>query len=73
MAKKEEQIGGFDKWQITSDYDTLTRAREILDDKKKVAAIRIYAKQAQDAAAEVAAQLKIEKTVGKKLKKVFKK
>lgn len=72
-CEKREKIGGFDKWEIESAYDTLTRAREILNDEKKVAAIKIYAKKAQAAAVEVAAQLKLEKTVGKKLNKVFKK
>ncbi len=68
MAYKEEKkIGGFDEWEVKNCYDTLIRAREILDDEKKVAAVKIYAKKAQDAAVEVAAQLKLEKTVGKKL------
>ena len=71
MAYKEKMIGGYEEYEVKSCYDTLIRAREILDDKKKVAAVKIYAKQAQDAAAEVAAQLDLEKTVGKKMSKVF--
>jgi len=69
---KEEKIGGFDKWDITSAYDTLKDAREILADEKKVAAVRIYAKKAEAAAAEVSKQLSLEKTVDKKLSKMYK-
>ena len=68
---KEEKIGGIDKWTITSAYNTLKEAREILADEKKVAAIRIYAKQTEAAAAEVSKQLNLEKTVGKKLSKMY--
>ena len=69
---KEEKIGGFEKYQIESAFETLERAREILADDKKVAAIKIYAKKRITATAEVAAQLNLEKTVGKKLSNVFK-
>ena len=65
-VSKSEKIGGFDKWDITGAYETLKEAREILADKKKVAAVKIYAKKAEAAAAEVAKQLNLEKTVGKK-------
>ena len=34
---KDEKIGGFDKWEISSAYDTLKEAREILANEKKVA------------------------------------
>ena len=71
-AKKSDKIGGFDKWDITSAFRTLEDAREILADEKKVAAIRIYAKERLVATAEVAAQLDLEKTVKGKLTKVFK-
>lgn len=64
---KEKKIGGFDEWEVKSCYETLTKAREILNDKKKVAAVRIYAAKAVKAAAEVATELELEKTVGKKL------
>lgn len=67
MAEKEKQIGGFDKWEITSAYNTLIEAKEILNDAKKVAAVKIYAKEAQKVAAEVSAELRLEKKVGKKL------
>ena len=69
---KEEKIGGYDKWEIESCYDTLVKAKEILNDEKKVAAVKIYAKKAGKAAAEVSAELKLEKTVGKKLKEMSK-
>ena len=70
--KKSDKIGGFDKWGIKNDFETLTSAREILDDEKKVKAIKIYAKERIAATAEVAAQLDLEKTVSSKLLKVFK-
>ena len=68
---KSEKIGGFDKWDITSAFRTLEDAREILADNKKVAAIKIYAKERMVATKEVAAQLNLEKTVGKKLSKMY--
>ena len=70
-TKKDEMIGGFNKWEITSAYDTLEKAREILADAKKVKAIRIYAAKRVKATEEVAAQLKLEKTVGKKLSDMY--
>lgn len=71
VSTKSEKIGGFDKWEISSAFDTLTSAREILKDEKKVAAIRIYAAKRVKATEEVATQLKLEKTVGKRLSKMF--
>jgi len=71
-AKKSDKIGGFDKWDITSAFRTLEDAREILADSKKVAAIKIYAKERLAATAEVAAQLDLEKTVRTKLTKMYK-
>ena len=71
-VKKSDKIGGFDKWDITSAFRTLEDAREILADDKKVAAIKIYAKERMTATAEVAAQLDLEKSVGNKLTKMFK-
>ena len=71
VSTKSEKIGGFDKWEISSAYDTLKEAREILANKKKVAAVRIYAKKAEAAAAEVSKQLSLEKTVDKKLSKMY--
>lgn len=71
VSTKSEKIGGFDKWEITSAYNTLKEAREILADKKKVAAVKIYAKEAEAAAAEVSKQLSLEKTVSKGLSKVY--
>ena len=71
MSTKSEKIGGFDKWEITGAYDTLKEAREILANEKKVAAVRIYAKKAEAAAAEVSKQLSLEKTVGKKLSTMY--
>ncbi len=72
-TKKKDTIGGFDKWEIESAFDTLVRAKEILGDDKKVDAIRLYADERVKATEEVADQLNLEKTVGKKLKSVFKK
>lgn len=71
VSTKSEKIGGFDKWEISSAYDTLKEAREILADKKKVAAVKIYAKKAEAAAAEVSKQLSLEKTVDKKLSHMY--
>lgn len=70
-VSKDEKIGGFDKWEISSAYDTLKEAREILANEKKVAAVRIYAKKAEAAAAEVSKQLSLEKTVAKKQSKMY--
>ncbi len=72
VSTESEKIGGFDKWEITSAYDTLEKAREILADDKKVKAVRIYATKRVKATEEVAAQLNLEKTVGKKLTKMYK-
>ncbi len=72
-TNKSDKIGGFDKWEISSAYDTLERAREILADNKKVAAIRIYDAKRVKATEEVAAQLNLEETVGNKLSKMYKK
>ena len=72
VSTKSEKIGGFDSWEISSAYDTLKEAREILANEKKVAAVRIYAKKAEAAAAEVSKQLSLEKTVDKKLSKMYK-
>ncbi len=71
VSTESEKIGGFDKWEISSAYDTLKEAREILANEKKVAAVRIYAKKAEAAAAEVSKQLSLEKTVGKKLTTMY--
>ncbi len=71
VSTKSEKIGGFDKWDIESAFDTLERAREILADDKKVKAIRIYAAKRVKATEEVAAQLKLEKRVGKGLSKMY--
>ena len=72
VTKKSDKIGGFDKWDITSAFRTLEEAREILADKKKIAAIKIYAKKRIAATAEVAAQLDLEKITRSKLSKIFK-
>jgi hypothetical protein len=69
--KKPEMIGGFDKYEVESAFETLTKAREILKDDKKVAAVKLYAKKRIAATQEVAAQLNLEATVGKKLTSVF--
>ncbi len=71
MAEKSEKIGGFDKWEVENAYDTLTRAKEIEKDTKKVAAVKIYAKMREATAKEVSAELKLHKNVDKKLKQVF--
>ena len=68
---KEEKIGGFEKYQIESAFDTLTRAKEILADAKKVAAIKIYAKKHMAATLAVSAQLDMEKDTEKKLSDLF--
>ena len=71
MTAEPEKIGGFDKWEITNAFETLEKAREILADDKKVKAIRIYAAKRVKATEEVAAQLNLEKTVGKKLSAMY--
>ena len=71
VSTESEKIGGFDKWEITNAYDTLEKAREILADDKKIKAIRIYAAKRVKATEEVAAQLNLEKTVGKKLSAMY--
>ncbi len=73
MSTKSEKIGGFDKWEISSAYETLESAREILADDKKVKAIRIYAVKRVKATEEVAAQLSLEKNTKAKLDKLYKK
>ena len=55
MSTKSEKIGGFDKWEISSAYETLESAKAIMADDKKVAAIRIYAAKRVKATEEVAA------------------
>jgi len=66
---KQEKINGFDKWEIENNLDSLIKAREILKDPKRVAAIRTLAKKRKDAAAEVEAQL--EHKVSKAMKEIF--
>ncbi len=73
VSTKSEKIGGFDKWEISSAYETLESAREILADDKKVKAIRIYAVKRVKATEEVAAQLSLEKNTKAKLDKLYKK
>ena len=72
-TKKDEMIGGFNKWEITSAYETLENAKAIMADAKKVKAIRIYAAKRVKATKEVAAQLNLEETVGKKLSEIYEK
>ncbi len=71
MATKSEKIGGFDKWEISSAYETLESAKAIMADEEKVTAIRIYAAKRMKATEEVATQLNLEKTVGKKLSDMY--
>ena len=73
VVSGSEKIGGFEKYEIENAFDTLTRAKELLKDPKKIAAIKIYAAKRVKATEEVAAQLKLEKTVGKGLSKLYEK
>jgi hypothetical protein len=68
---KEDTIGGLPKYEVESAFETLTRAREILKDPKKFAAVKIFAKKRIVATQEVAAQLNVEAKVGKKLANIF--
>ncbi len=70
-TKENEKIGGYDKWDIESAFETLENAKAIMADAKKVAAIRLYAVKRVKATEEVTAQLNLEKTVGKKLSKMY--
>lgn len=63
----EKKINGFDEWEVKSDLDTLIRAKEIMDDNKKVKAIQQLMIDKKEATDEVAHELK----VSKKLKKVL--
>lgn len=45
---KEEQIGGFNKYEVSNWLDNLIQTQEVLGDKKKVVAIRtLMAKKAK--------------------------
>ena len=66
-AMAEKKINGFDEWEVKSDLDTLIRAKEIMDDSKKVKAIQQLMTDKKEATDEVARELK----VSKKLKKVL--
>ena len=68
---KEKKIGGLDEWDVKNDYDTVVRAREVLGDDKKVAAVKLYAKKRLAAEKEAAAQIDLETSVGGKLSTVF--
>jgi len=63
----EKKINGFDKWEVDSDLNTLIRAKEIMDDAKKVKAIQQLMTDKKEATDRVARELKI----SKKLKKVL--
>jgi len=63
----EKKINGLDEWEVKNDLDTLIRAKEIMDDSKKVKAIQQLIVDKKEATDEVALELK----VAKKLKKVL--
>ena len=63
----EKKINGFDEWEVKNDLDTLIRAKEIMDNPKKVKAIQQLIVDKKEAIDEVARELK----VTKKLKKVL--
>lgn len=71
MSLHSEKIDGYEKYEIESSLDTLISANEILKDKKKVGAVRQLMKTRSVATDEVERQLKLEKKVSKRLKKVL--
>lgn len=66
---KSDKVDGYDKWEIEGKLETLIKAREILKDKKCVAAIKKLAATKTQATAEVMAQL--EKKVDGKMKELY--
>lgn len=78
---KSDKIGGYDRWDVQSDADTLIRAEEIKKKGDKYYKVVMGEVQKKADAATLAAgkkqeavdQLKLEKKVGEGLKKVFKK
>ena len=60
---KEEQIGGFDKYEVQRWLDELIQTQEVLGDKKKVAAVKILMAK-RVSAVDKAGEL-LEKTKGR--------
>ena len=60
---KEEQIGGFDKYDVQRWLDELIQTQEVLGDKKKVAAVKILMAK-RVSAVDKAGEL-LEKTKGR--------
>lgn len=66
---ENEKIGGFDKYEVQRWLDELITTQEVLDDKKKVAAIKVLmAKKSK--AIDKAEDLLVAKT-GERLKETF--
>lgn len=65
---KQEKIGGFEKYEVRNWLDNLISAQETLNDKKKVAAIKILMAEKAKATDEVEALLS---NTGERLKKTF--
>ena len=65
---KEEQVGGFDKWEVNGWLDNLIQAQEVLDDPKKKAAVKILMTKKSKAVDKVEDLLT---KTGERLKKTF--
>jgi hypothetical protein len=69
--KQPEKINGFEKYEVENALETLIRAREILKDKKKVAAIKKIAVDKNEAVDDVMCQLNMEDRVSDKMRGAF--
>jgi hypothetical protein len=78
-VSRSDKIGGFDSWEVRSKADTLIEAEEIKNGDSKFYKVVLGEVQKKADAAQEAAKkkqtaadgLKLEKKVGKRMKKVF--
>ncbi len=69
--KKEDMVGGFEKWEVSGWLDNLISAQEVLDDPKKKAAVKILMSKKSKAVDKVEDLLtktgaRLKETFGKK-------
>lgn len=69
MMEGQEKVDGFEKYEVEGWYDTLTRAREIMGDKKKLGAVKKIVSKKRKSVEEL--EMELEGKVEGKLKETF--
>ena len=64
-TSKDEKIGGFDRWEVKCDMETLQKAHQIKQDPKKMKAIGELAKEKLGELAHVVAHTEMSEKEGK--------